>query len=103
VVSERDIIQKVALMDTQVFDEIKVNEIFTPNPITVSANMCVNDCMALMLEHDFRHLPILTKDKVILGMISVKDCLKMVVDQQEETIQVLSNFAMGKSGTFVVD
>jgi signal-transduction protein with cAMP-binding, CBS, and nucleotidyltransferase domain len=104
VLSERDIIHKVALLDCDPA-EVIVKEIFTPNPVTVFHDDCIDDCMSLMLRKDFRHLPVVSRseDKVVVGMISIKDCVKTVVDSKEETIHVLQNFALGKSGTFVVD
>eukprot|EP00545_Synedropsis_sp_CCMP1620_P013031 CAMPEP_0119003696 /NCGR_PEP_ID=MMETSP1176-20130426/717_1 /TAXON_ID=265551 /ORGANISM="Synedropsis recta cf, Strain CCMP1620" /LENGTH=166 /DNA_ID=CAMNT_0006955319 /DNA_START=193 /DNA_END=693 /DNA_ORIENTATION=- len=105
ILSERDIIHKVALLDRP-REEVKVKEIYSPNPVTVYPDECIDDCMHLMLKKDFRHLPLVARkgdDNVVVGMISIKDCVKTVMDHQEETIQVLRNFAMGKSGTFVCD
>ena len=88
--------------------DVSVKEIYTPNPITVFPDECIDDCMNLMLKKDFRHLPLVAKrggddNHVVIGMISIKDCVKTVMDSKEETIQVLSNFALGKTGTFICD
>lgn len=102
VVSERDVIMKVALLNVPT-GEIKVNEIFTPNPIAISPEASVDECMEIMLKKDIRHLPLLSETGGLVGLISIKDCIKTVLDHHEETIAVLSNFAMGKGGTFVCD
>lgn len=103
VVSERDIVQKVALLDCPT-TAVKVNEISTPNPITVDPSLPLHECMSIMIKRDIRHLPIVSDATgVLLGMISIKDCVKTVIDEKEETIHILSNFALGKTGTFVVD
>jgi len=105
VVSERDIIKKVGIKDNASTTEMKVKEILTSNPATVVPETSVEECMELMLEKNIRHLP-LVKEKGgldVVGLISIMDCVDMVLDHQEETIHVLSNFALGKSGHFVVD
>mmetsp|Transcript_22463 Transcript_22463/g.24832 ORF Transcript_22463/g.24832 Transcript_22463/m.24832 type:complete len:181 (+) Transcript_22463:112-654(+) len=105
VVSERDVIKKVGIKDNACTTEIKVKEILTSNPITVVPMTSVEECMEVMLDKNIRHLP-LVKEKGgldVVGLISIMDCVDMVLDHQEETIHVLSNFALGKSGHFIVD
>jgi CBS domain-containing protein len=103
IVSERDVIQKVALLDCPP-TEVRIKEINTPNPVTVDPDLSIDECMTIMIKKDIRHLPIVSDaDGTLVGMISIKDCVKLVIDQKEETIQILTNFAMGKSGNFVVD
>lgn len=47
-----------------------------------------------------RHLPIVDGDKKVIGMISIKDLVKTVVKEKEDTIKVLSDFALGKGGHY---
>ena len=103
-VSERDIVQKVALLDCPT-TAVRVKEISTQNNIiTVDPDLSLNECMAIMIKKDIRHLPLVSDDTgVVVGMISIKDCVKIVIEEKEETIQVLTNFALGKTGNFVVD
>ena len=60
----------------------------------------VDDCMAKMLSKDIRHLPLVDADGKVMGMLSVKDLVKSLVKEKEETIKVLSDFALGKGGHF---
>ena len=48
-----------------------------------------------------RHLPILDENKKVVGIVSIKDLIKAVVEDKEKTIQALSDFALGKGGHFV--
>lgn len=104
VVSERDYIHKVALLG-KASRETTIKEISTKtdNLITATPHDSVDDCMAKMLGRDIRHLPILDDDGHVVGMLSIKDCVKAALAEKEESIQILSNFAMGKGGTMVVD
>jgi predicted transcriptional regulator len=60
----------------------------------------VDDCMAKMLSKDIRHLPLVDAKGKVMGMLSVKDLVKTLVKEKEETIKVLSDFALGKGGHF---
>ena len=96
-------IQKVALLDCPP-TEVRIKEISTPQPVTVDPDLSIDECMTIMIKRDIRHLPIVSDaNGTLIGMISIKDCVKLVIDQKEQTIQILTNFAMGKSGNFVVD
>lgn len=105
VLSERDILKKVAVLDRDV-DKVKIKEIMTTaaNLITATPTDSVQDCLNKMTESDIRHLPILDESGTkAVGMLSVKDCVQALLEEQESTIEMLSNLSVGKGGTFVVD
>lgn len=104
IVSERDYINKVALLGRRSKDT-KIKEISTKTENIVSATRkdSVEECMAKMLTRDIRHLPILDDKGEIAGMLSIKDCVKAALAEKEKMINTLSNFALGKGGTMVVD
>ena len=104
VVSERDYICKIALLG-RTSKETPIKEISTrgPNIITADTDESVEDCMEKMMSKGIRHLPILDKQKNVIGMISIKDLVKTVVQNKEETIKVLSDFVTGKGGHFGSD
>mmetsp|Transcript_4068 Transcript_4068/g.8443 ORF Transcript_4068/g.8443 Transcript_4068/m.8443 type:complete len:180 (-) Transcript_4068:219-758(-) len=97
IISERDYIAKVDLLDRDP-SSTKVKEIFTPSSKLVTANTdeSVQGCMEKMLASDIRHLPLVDHGELV-GMISVKDLVKTCIKEQEQTIKVLSDFALGKS------
>lgn len=97
IISERDYISKVDLLDRNP-EETKVREIFTPSSKLVTANgdESVQACMEKMLAADIRHLPLVDHGELV-GMISIKDLVKTCIKEQEQTIKVLSDFALGKS------
>jgi len=103
IISERDYISKIALLG-RTSKETKVKEIATTSSklITVEPEDSVQSCMEKMLNSDIRHLP-LVKDGELLGMVSIKDLVKSTIQEKEETIKVLSDFALGKGGHFGSD
>jgi CBS domain-containing protein len=104
IVSERDYICKIALLG-RTSKETPIKEISTrgPNIITAESDESVENCMEKMMAKGIRHLPIVDDNKNVIGMISIKDLVKTVLQSKEETIKVLSNFALGRGGHFGSD
>jgi len=100
-ISERDYINKIALLG-RTSKDTAIKEISTKssNLITASLDESVEDCMTKMLSKDIRHLPLVGKNKEVVGMISIKDLVRTVVQEKEQTIKVLSDFALGKGGHY---
>jgi CBS domain-containing protein len=101
VVSERDYITKIALLG-RTSKDTKVKQIATQSSklVTAKPEDSVEQCMEKMLQSDIRHLPIVDSAGELKGMISIKDLVKTVVKEKEQTIKVLSDFALGKGGHF---
>ena len=104
IISERDYITKIALLgrrskDTQGKEIARVSA----KLVTAQLDESVEDCMEKMLSGDFRHLPLVNDAGELKGMISIKDLVKTAVREKEQTIKVLSDFALGKGGHFGSD
>lgn len=101
VISERDYITKIALLGRTSKDTL-VKNISTQSSklITAKPSDSVEACMEKMLASDIRHLPLVNDKGELQGMISIKDLVKTVVKEKEQTIKVLSDFALGKGGHF---
>jgi len=50
----------------------KVEDIMTPDPMTMDPNQTVGDAYALMRERGFRHVPV-SESGLLLGLISMTD------------------------------
>lgn len=88
VVSERDFTRDVLLKGKSP-SETNVSEIMSVDIVSVPPSETLKECMALMVERRFRHLPVLEKEKLV-GVISMPDLVKVIVEQQQFTISRLS-------------
>jgi CBS domain-containing protein len=73
IVSERDIMNRVVAVGRGP-GTTAVSEIMTANPRSVGPDESVDDCLFLMRELGFRHLPI-CEGKQIRGLVSLRDIL----------------------------
>jgi CBS domain-containing protein len=93
IVSERDCVRKVEVTGKNVKDT-KVSEIMTSDVITIQASHPLEECMELMIEKNFRHLPV-CEGKELLGVISVRDVLKEVIEVQQSMLSQLERYITG--------
>lgn len=93
ILSERDCIRKVDL-EGRTSKEVKVREIMTSKVVYVEASQPLEECMALMIDKNIRHLPVYD-NKELLGLISVRDVLKEVIDVQKFMISQLEHYITG--------
>ena len=59
--------------------------------ITVSLTNSVQECMQLVTAHRLRHLPVVEGKKVV-GMVSIGDLVKAVMEEQQQTIEQLESY-----------
>ena len=93
ILSERDCVRKVDLQG-RTTRATKVSEIMTRHVISVDVTEQLEDCMATMLEKNIRHLPVYDGTD-LMGLISVRDVLREVVDVQKSLISQLERFITG--------
>jgi len=84
VMSERDFTRKVVLGD-RLIKGARVQQIMSVDVVSVSSDDTLDRCMEIMIERGFRHLPVLDRDKLV-GVISMPDLVRVIVEQQQEAI-----------------
>jgi CBS domain-containing protein len=92
-ISERDYARKVVLLGRG-SKETQVAEIMTVNLKTVGLGDSVQECMQMMTENRFRHIPVLEEDKLV-GLISIGDCVNWIISAQTAAIDDLERFVTG--------
>ena len=79
--SERDVMNRVVALGRSP-GTTKISEVMTANPKAVSVEESIDNCLFLMREYGFRHLPI-TDGKQLKGLVSLRDILLRYVSQKE--------------------
>ena len=93
IVSERDYARKVILLGRSSSDT-PVWQIMSSPVTTVTPDEVVHRCMQIMTEQRIRHLPVVEKGKLV-GMISIGDLVKAVIEEQQHTIDQLERYIAG--------
>lgn len=79
--SERDIMNRVVAVG-RLPGSTKISEVMTANPKAVNIDETVENCLYLMREFGFRHLPIVD-GKELKGLVSSRDILLRYISHKE--------------------
>ncbi len=93
ILSERDYARKVILVDRG-SKETTVSEIMSSDLVTVSSTTSVASCMQLMTDARIRHLPVVDDGRLV-GVISIGDVVRAVIDEQKFLIDQLEGYIKG--------
>ena len=90
ILSERDYARKIVLK-AKSSKKAFVHEIMETDVVTVSPADNLEYCMELMSTKRVRHLPVL-ENEIVIGIISISDVVKAIIDMQKDTIQHLNSY-----------
>jgi CBS domain-containing protein len=93
--SERDYARKVILKGKSSKD-IFVREIMTTNVRFITPEQTCEQALALMTDKHIRHLPVLQDDQLV-GIVSIGDLVKAVIDDQKKTIDKLEKYILANT------
>jgi CBS domain-containing protein len=91
--SERDYARRGILQDRKA-KSTPISEVMTPHVYTVDLQKNIEDCMKLMSERHFRHLPVVSEGNVV-GIVSISDIVNAMIKEQSTHIQFLEQFIAG--------
>lgn len=93
ILSERDCVRKVDLQG-RTSQNTKVADVMTTKVLYVESSQSLDECVAIMIDKNIRHLPVY-EDSKLIGIISVRDALKEMVDYQKFMISQLEHYITG--------
>lgn len=91
--TERDYLQKVALKSLTSKD-VQVGDVMSQPVITADPGDSIQQCMETMTTCHCRHLPVVENGK-LLGIVSIGDLVKRLVDEKETEIEQLNQYITG--------
>lgn len=92
--SERDFVRVMA-EENQFSLDTPVSKIMTADVLTVAPNESVENCMQMMTDHHFRHLPVMENDELV-GIVSIGDAVKSIISSQKSFIRQLEDYISGR-------
>jgi len=93
ILSERDCIRRLELHGRNARDT-QVKDIMTSKVVYVQASQSLEECVAVMIDKNIRHLPVF-EDQELVGLISARDALREMVDEQKFVISQLEHYITG--------
>ena len=88
--TEQDFSQKVVLKG-RLCEVVLVEEVMSSPVIAIAPNQNIEQAMAIMTDKRVRHLPVMQDDELI-GLVSIGDLVKALIDEQQFTIQQLEHY-----------
>lgn len=92
-VTERDFARKL-ITSGRMPQDVTAQELMGTHVVCVRLDQSVDECMALMTEKRVRHLPVL-HDDAIVGILSIGDAVKSIIEDQQFIIEQLENYISG--------
>ena len=84
ILTERDMVKAVAEgIDTE---NVHVRDYMTPTPVAVNPDTSVEEAVQIMLEHGFRHLPVVDGERELKGVVSIRDLAKAGIKLPAEAV-----------------
>jgi CBS domain-containing protein len=85
--SERDLMKRVVAEGSDPRSTC-LAEVMTDDPLTVGMNEELENCMALMRRHSFRHLPVVHEGQLV-GIVSLRDILLHDLNEKDDEVRMM--------------
>jgi len=93
ILSERDCVRRVMAKDKSARETL-VRDVMTSTPVCVGPEDTIEQCMAVMTDGRFRHLPVVRFARIV-GVISMGDAVHAVLNEKEHLIEDLAGYIAG--------
>lgn len=84
IITERDLLRAVA--EGADPTRTKVGAYMTPNAVAITLNWHVVDAARTMIERGFRHLIVLDDTGEVVGMLSIRDMVRALLEDKKRTL-----------------
>jgi CBS domain-containing protein len=96
VFTERDVLRRVVVAQRAPKDTL-VGDVMTSHMACCSPEMSIDDARATMKKHRIRHLPVVSPDGSLVGVISIGDLNAHLANDQEVTLHFLNEYLHGRT------
>lgn len=96
IVTERDIVRSTG--KDQVCKNVKIKDVMTTNLIVSKPGDDLDYVMAVMIQNNIRHLPVVEEKTGLVGMLSMRDVVKVLVKNLKAENLYLKDMIGGKLG-----
>ncbi len=93
IISERDYARKL-ILEGKSSKDTRVRDVMTARVIYAQPHQSVEECMSIMNDNRIRHMPVM-KDDQMVGMLSLKDLVKVIISEQQFIIDQLETYITG--------
>lgn len=93
--TERDVLRRVVVAQRDPVTT-KIADVMTKDVICCNTHDSIEKVGMIMKKHRIRHLPVVTEDKKLAGMISIGDLNAYLVRDREITVHYLSEYIYGR-------
>lgn len=92
--TERDVVRCYLAHEGKSFKDVILKDVMTTDLIVAQMDDDLNDIMAVMVEKNIRHLPVVEGGNVI-GMLSIRDIIQTQVGKLTSEIHYLKDYITG--------
>jgi CBS domain-containing protein len=89
--TERDVMARVVLEGRDP-KTTRVRDVMTARVATIAADTSPKQAVGIMLEHHFRHLPVVDAKGSVVGMLSMRHIMREHVDRLEQSVGALASY-----------
>ena len=88
--SERDLLKRI-VAEGRDPKSILVGDVMTPDPLVVEPTETVEHCMVVMKQHNFRHLPVCDRGRMV-GIVSLRDIMLHDLEEKDDEIVTMRQY-----------